>query len=307
MVEFHKRLLTSAHAYEFDPDPAAVARVQTVLDARIRAELERWLAEESGHEQASQLAIKDPRTVWVHDLWGQVAADRGLDTRYLTTLRHPAEVAGSREKYYGRNADRARARAYAINKVAGWINVSLLNERQTRSNRRVFVRYTDLITDWRPVLDRVQDTLGLSFDQPEPGSAHPVDEFITPGLRHVQADWDDIEAPRDLRELAEATWAASNRLVDDPDDRALDAEFDQLGEAYDDLFSAAAAITSDLRVTAVDIALDKAGREAVKRQAAAVRAAVEPFRRRPAAMLGQAVRQPGRAARSVRRRLTRSR
>ncbi len=308
VVEFHKALLVKAHTYEFDPDPAGVDRVLGVADKNVRAELDGWLAEAVRNAEVDQLTIKDPRTVWLHDLWGEVAADHGLSTSYLTTLRHPAEVAGSREKYYGQNADQARARAYAINKIAGWVNVSLLNERQTRPNRRVFIRYTDLINDWRSTMRGVRDGLGLDFNSTlEPGEAHPIDEFITSGLRHVRSGWDDIEVPRDLRELADAVWDASERLADGQLDGSLDAEFDQLAEEYRQLFSGAAAMTSDLRVTAVELALDKAKRKAARQQTNAVKAVSAPLRARRSAVIARAIKQPRRAARSLGRRLSRSR
>lgn len=258
VVEFHKALLAMAHTYEFDPDPEAVIRVQTVVDDETRSDLERWLGSESEARSAGQLAIKDPRTVWLHDVWGRAAADHGLDTRYLTTLRHPAQVAASREKYYGQSADAIRARAYAINKVAGWVNVSLLNERQTRLNRRVFIRYTDLISDWRRVLGRVGESLALSFDSDlAPDRAHPIDDFITPSLHHMRTGWGDLDIPGDLRDLADAVWNASDQLAEDQPVGSLDAEFDRLSHQYSQLFSGAAAIASDLRLTAVEVALQK--------------------------------------------------
>ena len=320
VVEFHKALLAKAHTYEFDPDPRAVERVQAVVNDAVRADLDRWLASDSDYQSADQLAIKDPRTVWVHDVWGKAAADHGLDVRYLTTLRHPAQVVGSREKYYGQNADARRARAYAINKVAGWVNVSLLNERQTRPNRRVFIRYTDLISDWRPVLGQIGESLGLTFDSDlTPGQPHPIDDFITPGLQHVHTGWDDLDIPDDLRHLADAVWNASERLAEEHTAGSLDTEFDQLSEQYDRLFSGAAAITSDLRQTAVAVALQKAERAAAQKQAAADRDATPPVQaekpvqtKKPGqtkqpSMVERAPKELRRAARSLRRRMSRRR
>ena len=262
VVEFHKSILKKASTYEFDPDPAAVERVQRILDERARRELRDWLATAAAAD-SRQFAVKDPRTVWLHDLWADVAAENSMTTSYLTTLRHPAEVAGSRERYYGHSRDAERARAYAINKVAGWVNVSLLNERQTRSNRRVFVRYDDLVTNWRSVMQSVQDSLGLEFtaDVVSPGQ-HPIDSFIVPNLHHVHTTWDDLDVPTDLRTIADAVWAASEQLADGGTDDALEAEFDQLSEQYRKLFTSAAAITSDLRLTAVEDVLAKAERDA---------------------------------------------
>ena len=278
VVEFHKSILAKASTYEFDPDPAAVERVQRIVDGRARRQLREWLAGAASTD-SRQLAVKDPRTVWVHDLWADVAAENAMTTSYLTTLRHPAEVAGSREQYYGHSPDADRARAYAINKVAGWINVSLLNERQTRSNRRVFVRYNDLVTNWRSVMTTVQRSLGLEFTADVASTdEHPIDSFIAPTLYHVHTTWDDLDVPADLRTIADAVWAASEQLADDGSDDALEAEFDQLSEQYRKLFTSAAAITSDLRVTAVNDTLAKARRDAGRTESTGPPAAVDATR-----------------------------
>jgi hypothetical protein len=276
VVEFHKSLLEKAKTYEFDPDPAAVDRVQRVIDGRVRRQLREWMAGAVAVD-SQQFAVKDPRTVWLHDLWADVATENKLTTSYLTTLRHPAEVVGSRERYYGHNRDADRARAYAINKVAGWVNVSLVNERQTRPNRRVFIRYNDLVTDWRSVMTSVQRNLGLEFTADVASrEPHPIDAFIAPALHHVHTSWDDLDVPAELRTIADAVWAASEQLADNGSDDALEAEFDQLSEQYRRLFTSAAAITSDLRLTAVQDALAKAEREAATKKPDVVPAAVAP-------------------------------
>ena len=80
--------------------------------------------------------VKDPRTTWLQPIWDDVLANAGIRTSSLTMLRHPAEVVASRTRSYAKARSGAEARAYAISKIAGWINVSLLNERLTRSNNR---------------------------------------------------------------------------------------------------------------------------------------------------------------------------
>jgi len=110
---------------------------------------------------------------------------------------------------------------------------------------------------------------------------HPIDAFIAPTLHHVHTTWDDLDVPDDLRTIADAVWAASQQLADAGTDDALEAEFDQLSEQYRKLFTSAAAITSDLRLTDADASsstpnpLD-ATKGTVKRVARAIKRRLPP-------------------------------
>lgn len=260
VVDFQREVLKAAHTYEFDGDPRAPRRIARATDAGTQDELTGWLREATaGHHQ---LVIKDPRSVWLHALWQQAADDCKITLCYLTMLRHPTEVVGSRSTYYGTSKDPRKARDYAISKVAGWINVSLLNERQTRGHGRAFLRYTDLLADWRSAIGGVRDAVGLEFNVDlTPGEAHPVDEFISPDLHRIRTGWEELDVPEGLQAIAEETWAACGRLADGGEDAELTAVFDELTERYARTYRDAAAITSDTRDSAVSRASADATRK----------------------------------------------
>lgn len=264
-VRFHKALVERAGIHEFDSRPAALERMQAAITDDDRAELGAFLAEQAA--ASDQVVVKDPRSVWVQHLWREEAATHGLDIRYLSMLRHPAEVVGSRTTYYagheaGRSeeADRKRRR-YAIFNVARWVNNSLVNERQTRGHPRAFVRYTDLLEDWRPVLTRLRGELGLRYDVTD--EHHPVDDFIDPGLRRHTVTWADLDIPRDLQDVAQAVWEALQPLADhDGVDEAASARLDELATAYEWVLADAAAIDLDNRTEAVVVARRRGAAEA---------------------------------------------
>src|SRR4051794_7946109 len=151
-TKFHTGLAESAKINPFDSRPWAFDRAQAAITPRMRRRLVQFLAEHAGQPQ---VVIKDPRSVWTQALWKEAAAEVGLDIRYISMLRHPAEVVGSRTTYYARG-DEGKLREYATFNVARWMNSSLISERETRGDRRSFVQYTELLEDWRPVLARVR-------------------------------------------------------------------------------------------------------------------------------------------------------
>ena len=268
-VRFHNKLTERAGVHIFDSRPQALAKVQAAITPRDRERLGAFLAEQAA--VSDQVVVKDPRTVWVQDLWREVAADHGLDIRYVSMLRHPAEVVGSRTTYYAKvgessSADaEAERRQYAIFNVARWINNSLVNERETRGQRRAFVRYTDLLDDWRPVLAALHDDLGLRYDL-DGAEARAVDDFIDPGLRRHTVTWEELDVPQEVQDLGQAVWEALQPLADDGGvDADASARLDELAVRYQRLLRDAAAIDIDAREAAVKAARRRGAAEAFEK------------------------------------------
>ena len=257
VVDFHKRALKASQVKTNDarPDAWEVAH-QGLGDAR--AELDAWLAEQPDEPQ---LVVKDPRTFWLLDTWTEVAASHGLRLASLSMLRHPAEVAGSRDLHYLKGADAEVRLARETGNVAGWLNAILVQEEHTRGTSRAYARYADLITDWRTTMARVRDQLGLSLtDDLDPGHRHEVDDFIDVDLRRSQLTWDDLDVQPALRDVAEATWQAVNTLVDDPDSGSALAALDTARADYAALHRHAVALAADHQAAVV-----REAREEVRR------------------------------------------
>ena len=63
-----------------------------------------------------------------------------------------------------------------------------------------------------------------------------VHQFIDPDLRRVQLTWDDVEVPARLRDIAEESWQALNKLADEGGDRPdVHATLDEMRAAYADV------------------------------------------------------------------------
>ena len=243
-VKFHKELTAAARIDGFDSRPGALQRAQEAVTPEVRARLVEFLRE---HASSPQVVVKDPRSVWVQRLWKEAAAEVDLEIRYLSMLRHPAEVVGSRTTYYAKKADQAAQLHYQTINVARWVNSSLISERETRGEKRTFVPYTDLLEDWRPVLRRVADELGLTLNSDlARGEHHPVDDFIDPGLRRHEVTWDDLKTPRELRDVAQQVWDEQMVLCRTGGvDHECSARLDKLGEEYSRILTEAAAISHD--------------------------------------------------------------
>ena len=248
-VRFHRRLAEAAGINDVDSRPEAFGLVQAALTDDHRERLRDFLARKT--EGRDQVVVKDPRTVWTQELWRTTAAELGLRTAFVTMLRHPAEVVGSRTTWYAETDDEAERRSYETFTVARWLNASLVNERETRGQPRAFVSYVDLLEDWRPVMAALADDLGLRYDaDPRSGDPSPVDAFIEPGLRRHRVGWEDLDVPAELQDVAEQVWQGLLTLsAAHGADDAASAELDRQGERYRRLFAQAVDIAHDALAT----------------------------------------------------------
>lgn len=244
VIEFHKELLNRVPVRTIDTRPEAAALAAAAAeDPELLHTLVTWLRAQEGHPQ---LLLKDPRAFWVHDLWRRAAADVGRELSFLTMLRHPVEVAKSRDTaYLGDRSDEFRRQRATAN-IAAWCSAAFETEIATRGGARAMVRYGDLLEDWRPALARAGAQLGLDYnadlDTPD---HHPVDDFIDAKLYRSHIDWDELDVSDDLRAMADRTWELMNVLVTSPQDPAVPDELAQLRSQYARAHDYAVAIATD--------------------------------------------------------------
>jgi hypothetical protein len=227
VVDFHSRLLKRAGVSVADARPSAWAiTARSCLDEAVIAELRGWLQGQLA--LSDHLIVKDPRISWFAPLWRRCAGELGAAPRFVTMLRHPAEVIDSKQRWYG-------GRQGEISRAAGWINQTLFTERATRDAPRLFVRYDDLLADWTREVTRAGEVLDLELVRcASPGAMRSVHEFVDHGLRRSRGGWDHLSLPESIRSLAEETWlAASAEKIE---------RMDALRAAYIDLYAEAEAM-----------------------------------------------------------------
>ncbi|MGH3347328.1 MAG: sulfotransferase family protein [Nocardioides sp.] len=245
VVDFHERLLAGANVRINDVRPAAVVLAEEHAGReQVAAELREWLAPLAA---GRDLIVKDPRMFWFLTLWRDAAYAAGLEVAFLTMLRHPAEVARSRETHYlaAHDADLRRARETA--NVASWCHALLVSERATRGDRRAFVRYSDLMSDWRDAMRRADAALGLDVTRDVTDAHHAIDDFVDRTLHRSQVSWEEMSVHPSMRDLAEELWSTAQDLVLDPDDVSTRDRFDDIHRRYLAVYALASDLTMDQR------------------------------------------------------------
>jgi hypothetical protein len=244
VVDLHAELLQRCNVAVSDARPAAWFEAGKLANIeRLRTRLHAWLEEQFA--EGPELVIKDPRLSWFLGLWRSAALRCEAAPAYVTMLRPVTEVVGSKQRYYA-------TRFGEIDRTAAWVNMMLHTERATRGSARAFVRYEDLLKDWTiPLFDIGQRFDLLAVKSASANDIRRVHQFIDPGLRRVQLTWGDIEVPPRLRDIAEESWQALNKLADEGGDRPdVHATLDQMRTAYASFYEEAEAIASSSALAA---------------------------------------------------------
>lgn len=197
-VEFHDRLLTKARVDPQDPRPEAWSYTREVAGGRDYRRLSAWLTGQ--FEISDRVAVKDPRLAWFLPMYQEVVNGMGVNIAVVTMVRHPAESVDSRLRAY-----RGSVGSPAL--TAGWVNMMLATEHQTRGMSRALLMYEDLMADWRGALLHVENSTGVrvvsSASQEQRVKAATL---VDPTLRRAQPDWTTLDVPNRLAEIAERSY-----------------------------------------------------------------------------------------------------
>lgn len=228
-MKFHDDILASSGSRwndwgKFNPD-----WFESDAAEEFREQLPQLLAEEFGN--ARLFLLKDPRVCRFFPFWIQACRELEIDLKAIIPIRHPFEVAQSlhtRDRF-------GRARALLI-----WLRHVLDAEFASRGVDRSFLRYTDLMADWRSEVSRLSRQLEMKWPRWSSEVETEIDDFLEPELRRQKS-----ESTRADAEGVLATWVREvnrslEQMIDEPQDcgealQVLDgirAEFDRTAEVY---------------------------------------------------------------------------
>lgn len=185
-----------------------------------KAEIIRILREEYGDSRV--FVVKDPRICLLAPLWIEALTDAGIGVRFVLPLRDATEVARSLA---------ARDLSSMQQGYLMWLRHLLEAERASRSHRRVFLHYSDLLQDPVAVAADLaarllDDKSGMSAE-----AKRQVGLFVDGKLRHQVAE--TMGQPRGLDHWLAATHGAYAELVRRPDDEEAEQHLDLVRADFD--------------------------------------------------------------------------
>lgn len=204
MVDLNDRMLAQAGSDLYSARDIDPVWFDSSAAAYFADEATRWVRDALGDERL--VVLKDPRTALLAPIWNRALATAGFRVVHVLPLRHPAEVAESLRRRHLKTIPYdawVKPRGEAV-----WLRYTLAAVRGSRGHPRAFLRYGDLLTDWRTEVARLGDELGIAWPGLGTVAEDRVDAFLH-GNGHVSGDpRSDDPKGRDLRGLDLAGLAA---------------------------------------------------------------------------------------------------
>jgi len=122
--------------------------------------------------------FKDPRACRLLAAWPSMFQELGVRFGYVIMARHPDEVAASMLTRNGHSYNQS---------LLLTLGHMVEAERQTRGQRRAFVTYGQVMSDWRACVQKIGMRLGIAWPRSPESVAGHVAEFLDPSLRHHSA------------------------------------------------------------------------------------------------------------------------
>jgi len=130
------------------------------------------------------MLVKDPRICVLAPLWQRALDEAGVRAAYVVPVRNPLEVARSLE---------SRGDMPVADGLALWL--AYMQRVEAFAERRgadvVYIRYAELLDDWRRVVRRIARQLRIPLETEL--HAPDIDAFLAPALRNQRAADDDLD------------------------------------------------------------------------------------------------------------------
>jgi len=173
-LELNEAFLERHGSNWYDPRPA-LPEPATIDSPDGRAFVDEIAAFLERYANEPLFVIKEPRITALTDFWFTAARRSGFPITVVVAVRHPAEVAASLAARDGVPIELANTL---------WLKYNGLAEQRSRGVPRVFVEYSNLLSDWRKEVNRVGRALSIDLS---PVRDREIEGFLSPDLRHQRA------------------------------------------------------------------------------------------------------------------------
>lgn len=178
MVALNDRMLADAGSDLYSAVDIEGAWFASESAARFEAEARSFAAEAFS---GGVVVLKDPRTALLAPVWNRALAASGYRVVHVIPLRHPADVAESLRRRHLKDFPYdawVSPRGEAV-----WLRYMLASLRGAEGHTRLFVRYSDLLSDWRSVTARIADGADLTWPRSSGEAAGDVEAFLHANAR----------------------------------------------------------------------------------------------------------------------------
>jgi GT2 family glycosyltransferase len=216
VFDIHNNLLRALDSSYDDPLPLPERWWETELAAAAK----RHLADEIDKDfsSSSLFVVKDPRITRLMPLWLSLLSEMQIETVIVIPVRNPLEVVSSLRKREGVSTGQA-----SLMYLRSYLEVELA----TRQCRRFFIRYDQLLADWRGFASKLEKVVGRSLLPPVPTAESEIEDFLSIDLYHHKSTREELETASNIARAVVELFDVMSAAADSTE-QALQASFDRV-------------------------------------------------------------------------------
>ncbi len=205
IVEFHDELLASAGSNWHDWRQFNPAWYSSPAAASYKERAKELFRAEFG--LAPLPVLKDPRICRFVPFWLDIFTEMDVKPRVVIPIRSPLEVARSLKTRDGMPLSKG---------LLLWLRHVLDAELQSRTMARSIFTWSDFISDWRRVCEKISGDTGVAWACLSDRSAHDIERFLKTELVHNRVNHAELIAHSDVHEWTIAAYEALLQLAHHP-------------------------------------------------------------------------------------------
>ena len=224
VITIHDDLLNAigSEADPFDPVSLPVGWQDTKQAQRAKYRLIDQVQSEFSNSRL--FVVKDPRISRLLPLWLDVLQTLSIDVIVVIPFRNPLEVAASLAQRDGVSLPKT-----LLLYLQSYFDV----EFTSRAQRRVFVRYDNLLHDWRKFQTQLTERSDAQLPPPSSITKAEIDGFLTTNLYHQRFGRKELLSYADIPTIMVELYDNMCKAIDTEDDLSVGAEFDRLRRSFE--------------------------------------------------------------------------
>jgi hypothetical protein len=216
--DIHESLLEALGSAWDDPFPLPDRWLEADASRKARHALAAAIATDFAGSRV--FIVKDPRLARLLPLWLDLLDELGIEPLVVISVRNPLEVAASLQR---------RDRFPPAKSLLMYLRHALEIELASRGKRRVFVRYDNLLADWRTFARRLEAAVGPRLPNMGAQNSEEIDGFLTLDLYRNRADREALVDAPDVPSAVVELFDRMSEAAQTGDEAALRAACDRIG------------------------------------------------------------------------------
>ena len=198
IAEIHDELLESAGS-TWD-DVAAFPR--TWFDSDLAKSFQDRIVQilRADFDASRLFVIKDPRISRLLPFWRSTLNEFGAEPHFVIAVRNPLEVAASLKSREG---------FLPAKSLLLWLRHILEAERETRTQKRSFVCYAQLLRNWRETAAAISANLEISWPRTSHMAAVEIEMFLSESARHHSFSAEELDSRSEIVDWVKRVYAAT--------------------------------------------------------------------------------------------------